>query len=457
MKKVLSLLFILVLTFTLVACGSSDNANSDNQSNGTNTDEKKTEPAKNTDEKKSEPVLIKYPSHRTGNNVGAKFFLAQIERFNQKYEGQYKIEIETIVQSEYINKIKLLYQQDKLPHLIEIGGDRQFTEIVMENGDLLDLKPYFDKLPEITDTFIEDSVKFNTINGQILSLPSAIQRPIGIFYNKEIFKDAGIAEFPTTWDDFFKDIDTLKQSGKVPLALMTGENAWTTILLASAYFASDPEGEKILLKKEMVTDYSADIWVETFAVVQNLLQNYTSTSALGAPYSVAANEFLSGSAAVIANGPWMVGDFTNLDKTTEDFAKKAGATIYPGGIALGSNEGYGQSIPKGTPQEVVDGLIEYFKFLYSPAEINALVVAEGGFAPNVEMPDSYLSEMDPAIMELNKALDAKMQKFVPTFFNIIPTPVTELFAKNLPLLATGSMTPEQFTQALTDEAQKFKE
>jgi raffinose/stachyose/melibiose transport system substrate-binding protein len=466
MLKYLSLVLAFIVVFTLVGCNSNsaapkDEPQNDSQQNATTddggTDQKQEEKQEQPPQQEGE-VLIRFPSYKTGNNVGAKFFLPQLDRFNEKYKGKYRIEVETIVQDEYTNKLKLLYQQGKLPPVIEIGGDKEFAQIVIDNDALLDLKPYIDQAPEIKDILIPESVAYNTSeDGKLLSLPLAFQRLIGLYYNKEQFANAGISEFPKTWDDFFGTLDKLKATGKVPVSLMTGENGWTTMLFASAMLATNPEGEKILNSKELVKDYNTPLWIDTFANVQRMLQDYSSETALGAPYAVAANEFLSGNASIIANGPWMVSDFSDLDKTSEGFDKNVGAAIYPGGVALGSTDGYWYSIPKDTPQEIVDGVIEYFKFIYSPDELNAFLVAEGGFAPNVPMPDSFKQQMNPILVELNDQMDANLEIVSRTIYDVVPQPVADLFSKNLPLLATGGMTPEQFCQAMTDAAQKFQE
>ncbi|WP_274362047.1 ABC transporter substrate-binding protein [Paenibacillus thermotolerans] len=468
MRRLLTFLFVGVFVFTLVGCSGgnagsggkgADSGNGQKDTASADNGKKEAPPAKDSkvEKNKDGAVLIKFPSYKTGNNVGAKFFLPQLDRFNEKYKGKYFIEVETIVQDEYPNKLKLLYQQGKMPPLVEVSGDKEFMQIVLDNGDLLDLKPYIDNAPEIKNVLIDDSVAFNTDkDGKILSLPLAFQRPIGLYYNKEIFANAGLNGFPKTWDEFFSALDKLKATGKVPLSLMTGENAWTTMLFATAMMASDPEGYKILNSKEIVKDFNSKIWIDTFAKVQQMLQKYSSETALGAPYAVAANEFLSENAAIIANGPWMVSDFSDTDKTSEGFNKKVGSAIYPGGIALGSTDGYWYSIPKNTPQEIVDGLIEYFKFIYSPDELNAFLVAEGGFAPKVPMPDEYKQQLDPILAELNGALESDMKQLSRLIYDIVPQSVSDLFAKNLPLLVTNDMTPEQFCQAMTEAAQKFQ-
>ena len=38
-------------------------------------------------------TVITIPHFKSGENVGAIFFLPQVERFNEKYAGQYKVVI----------------------------------------------------------------------------------------------------------------------------------------------------------------------------------------------------------------------------------------------------------------------------------------------------------------------------------------------------------------------------
>lgn len=62
-------------------------------------------------------ISITIPSYKTGENVGAVFFEPQVERFNEKYEGTYHIELENVAEDAFNDQIKQLAQQDALPAL----------------------------------------------------------------------------------------------------------------------------------------------------------------------------------------------------------------------------------------------------------------------------------------------------------------------------------------------------
>ena len=52
-----------------------------------------------------EVIEISFPTYMAGENVGAVFFLPQVERFNKAYEGKYKITIEEVPQAAYAIKL----------------------------------------------------------------------------------------------------------------------------------------------------------------------------------------------------------------------------------------------------------------------------------------------------------------------------------------------------------------
>jgi raffinose/stachyose/melibiose transport system substrate-binding protein len=69
--------------------------------------------------------------------------------------------------------------------------------------------------------------------------------PIGAIYNKQVFKEAGIAETPKTWSEFLADAEKIKAKGKIPIAL-GNQTPWVTQLIPyaiapSTAFKDDPK------------------------------------------------------------------------------------------------------------------------------------------------------------------------------------------------------------------------
>lgn len=403
-------------------------------------------------------VVIKVPHYKAGENVGAKFFLPQVERFNSKYAGQYKIIIEEVPQDNYMAKIKLLQQQGKLPPLVE-RGDRDFLEnVIIKNELFFDLKPWLDSKPELKKMMIEDSIAYNTIGGKIFSTPKIVVRPIGLYYNKKMFASAGI-EKPVSrmsFEEFEAAMEKLKNAGYDPIAFMTSENAWTTSLLFTSIIASEPGGAKMLKEQEVQTDYTSKIWVDSFAKLQRFMQKYSTQNAIGAAYADAANAFLNNKAAVIPNGPWMVGDFSDTSKASEGFDKIVGAEIYPGGSAIAIVKEYDWWIPKGLDPEVRGGALAFLEFINTPEEIEAYMIAEGGNAPKLKVSDDFNSKLNPILVDLNNSVSNDLQNLVPRMTELWPMQLGEQeFGRMLPKLVDGSLTPEEFAAQLSKKAQQF--
>ena len=80
-------------------------------------------------------IELKIPTYLAGENVGATFFLPQVERFNEKYAGKYKVVVEEVVQDSYAEKIKQLAGQNKLAskevqvRISSLTNNRQQNEV----------------------------------------------------------------------------------------------------------------------------------------------------------------------------------------------------------------------------------------------------------------------------------------------------------------------------------------
>lgn len=438
----ISMLLGLSLLLLLTACGQNGGANNQDSSASGN------------------EVVLTIPHFKSGQNVGGKFFLPQVERFNAKYTGQYKINIEEVPDDSYNEKIKLLFSQGELPALVE-GGDKEFIEKLIEQDYIYDLKPWLDTKPELKELMIPDSVSYNTRNDKIVTMPLSVIRPVGLFYNKEIFEKVGITKpiAQMTFEEFDATLDQIKAAGYTPLSLMTGENAWTTMLLASAFMANEPGGADVLKsdRADKVVDYNDPLWIKAFAQTQKWLKEYTTDNAVGAAYADAANNFLNERTAIIANGTWMVSDFEDTTKAPEGFGNKVGTSVYPGGVGIASTAEFSWWIPAGLEQKEIDAALAFLEFVNSPEELEAFMVAEGGTAPNLKTSDDFEAKLNPILAEMNQSVSNDMKLIAQSFADVWPNSIgSKEFGLLLPLLANGTLSPEEFADKLTSKASQFK-
>lgn len=403
-------------------------------------------------------ITITVPHYKTGENVGAVFFLPQVERFNAKYEGKYHIEIEELTQDMYTEKIKQLGQQNKLPVLIEGGETEWLKNVVIPNHMYADLSDVLANNPELKALMIEDHIAAQTQeDGTFFSITYPVVRPMGMYYNGSMLDLGDKTPADMSWDEF------LAALGDNKIALMTGENAWTTMLVFSSLIAAE-EGGADLLRAHTVDklyDYNQPCIINAVAKLQNILQNYASSNTIGAVYADAANAFMSKQAAVIANGSWMVGDFASNDgKWSNGFdGSDVHGAVLPGNVALTNvGEGFGWWIPATATAEEQEAAKAFIAFIMSQEELEAYMLAEGGVAPNMTVSAEYEKSAaeNPLLYEYVNAVNADTI-LCPSFGDCIPSSVSDTeFGTLLPNLASGNMTPEQFCQELSAAAEETR-
>ena len=217
-------------------------------------------------------VEVTIPSFKTGENVGAVFFEPQVERFNEKYAGKYKINLESVPQDSIFNdRIKQLAQQNKLPVLVE-GGDPDWVKnVVIPNGLAYDLTDWIDATPAVKDVLIDDSREYcSNEDGRVMVMPLATVRPIGFFYNSAMWStDADISAM--SMDEFVSAL------GDQKIAFSTAENGWVSALFLTALVAEEDGGVEWLKSgiETKITDFNQPCFINAVAKLQNLLQRNT--------------------------------------------------------------------------------------------------------------------------------------------------------------------------------------
>lgn len=95
-----------------------------------------------------------------------------------------------------------------------------------------------------------------------------------VFWNRELFEQAGISRFPETWEEFWKCCEKLKAAGITPLALHTEGTAWAAMLLATAEVAGSEEGAAFM--KQLYPDtYQNEPGLEIAGTLKKLFQYTT--------------------------------------------------------------------------------------------------------------------------------------------------------------------------------------
>jgi glucose/mannose transport system substrate-binding protein len=183
------------------------------------------------------------------------------------------------------------------------------------------------------------------------SVPVNIHRANVLWYNKKVFSDAGIANPPTTFDEFFKDADILKAKGIAALALGDKDS-----------FAAPHLMETVLLGT-LGADGWKGLWTgatkwddpKVTAALNNFkkMLGYINSDHASLSWDQANSEVISGKAAMTIMGDWANADYVAKKFTDYGWANSPGTN----GIYDALSDTF--ALPKGAPDR--DNAVAWLK------------------------------------------------------------------------------------------------
>lgn len=443
-----------LMVLELTACGNSAGGE------GSTADQPGTEEAaaQGTEASSDEKIVLDVINYHVGTDYAAEYYAYLFEAFQQTEEGKnVEFHFEEIPTTDAFNqKIKLLISSGDLPDIVFNGGNN-ITELAAKSGKVADLTPYFDADPEWEALFDETSLEFNMVDGKIYGVP--VSKEISyIYYNKELFAQAGI-EAPEVayadWNAFFEACDKLKAAGITPVGMDTADSGWLTNLWMSALIGTNGEAGNQWMNSMYPTEFNTPEVVAAAEMVQKMFQEYTTADAVGGKYDPMATHFFNGEVAMFPNGPWMIPDFSETEKAPEGFYDKVGIMLMPGnGMEMVPTPG---DMVGASEEEKIKAAVDFLKFETKPEnQVKALEMT--GLQPvsnGLEIPVTLI-ESDPLMAQVleiqDKAEVTYGQNQAYWYQNTIDT-----FSTELPELAYGNITPEEFCEKLSESAKKNQE
>jgi raffinose/stachyose/melibiose transport system substrate-binding protein len=396
-------------------------------------------------------TTITMPTYRSGEDVGAKFFLPQVERFNKEYEGKYKIVIEESPSNTHTDRIKQLALQDKLPAVFQCSDSKWVEDYLIANKKLYNLKDWIESKPELKKLFVKDSIDFCTkSDGGVYALPLTVLRPTGLYYNSDLIKPQGSLT-SMNWDEFSKFL------GDNKIAYQTAEGGWTVSLILTGIVGSLDGGADVLKAgvQNKITDFNTPLFKEAFTILQKSFLANGWSGAIGAAYPDAANAFYAKQTAILPDGTWIIDKINDPTDWKNEFdGSKVVGDYYPGNVAIANPCVYDWMMPANLPKNEEELALAFFEFINRPEEMEAFILAEGGTAPNLAYSDNFKTQLSSKKLLSDFASNANANtRYVPYFSDTINASLfTGDFSNFLVNLYNGSWTPEKFCEELTKSA-----
>ncbi|GHB23570.1 MULTISPECIES: extracellular solute-binding protein [Streptomyces] len=291
--------------------------------------------------------------------------------------------------------------------------------------------------------FLAQAAASTKYDGKTYAVPQVIDS-MGVFYNKKIFKEAGV-EPPATIADLKAVSKKIKdKTGKTGLYLR-GDDPY--------YFLSFlyGEGGDLVNAKDKAVTVDSPEGVKAFKVVKDLVDSGTAKTDATDGWENMMQSFKNGDVAMMINGPWAVGD-TLTGKEFTDKANLGISTVPAGSAAQGAPQG-GHNLAVYAGSKNLDASYAFVEYMTS-VESQAQTAGELNLLPTRTSVYSKQEAADSEIVQFFKPVveTAVERPWIPEAGSLFAPLGTE-YTKVL----TGQTTPEKGAKATGDSYRKLLE
>ena len=333
-KLIAALLSTTILTSLMSGCGVSTQTQGGSDNKTTETTDA-TEPAKDNnadagsdaadagDGTAEEITWAFWDNLETTEDLISLGYKDVIDRYNEQYKGKYHVNVVTTNLDEYTAKVNAMVAANQTPDVFICNPGPNLTQYVDAGvaADLTDILNNEEK--DWYGTFSDGIFEKITYDGKIMAVPTCFAAAC-VFYNTEIFEEAGVTNPPETLDDLYAACEKIKATGKAPIAC-SASTAWCLSMVAG--YLCDREGgpdnlQNVLDQKGKWTDES---FIKAGKELQKL-SGYFQETAAGDSNDQATACFYNGEAAMLIQGSWAIGQ---INGANPEFEEKCGVFRFP--------------------------------------------------------------------------------------------------------------------------------
>ena len=302
--------------------------------------------------------------HNATADPGKSFWQKVADEYHAAHPN-ISIEVVPIQNEQFTTKIPAALQSSDPPDLYQQWGGGQLADQV-KAGKVMNITSQV--APWIKN--IGGSAAGWQVNGKQYGIPYNLGI-VGFWYNKALFKQAGISSAPATWTALIADIAKLKKANITPIAL-GAKDRWPDAFYWD-YLAVRYCSKSVLQKSALTYNFTDPCWVKAGQAVDQLLGvDPFQRGFLGTPAQQGAGSSAgligNGKAAMELQGHWNPGVMNGLSPSKKGIGKDLAWFPFPAipgakgvqGAALGGGDGFSCSYK--APPECVD----FLKYIVSP-------------------------------------------------------------------------------------------
>jgi raffinose/stachyose/melibiose transport system substrate-binding protein len=321
MKATSTIALSAALVLSMAACGNSNNESKGATESKGNTATKAPD-AEATKTETGKKVTITFQNIYPDPTTPSYKMLHELVDQYEKENPNIHIELDTLNTDQQKVKLKTQAASKEVPDITIVNPAAQMKPFV----DAKLFAPLNDMLDQngLKDTYQSGLLDYYSFDGNVYALPDGNNIEV-VYYNKELFEQAGIKDTPTTFDELLQDVKTLKAKGITPIAI--GEkDSWTGSFLFMNILLRTNGGpgflQDVLDGKKTFEDPA---FIEAVDRFQDLVQaGAFPDGATSIDANAGANIFRTGKAAM-----WVIGSWETGAIDASSVAGKVGAFQFP--------------------------------------------------------------------------------------------------------------------------------
>lgn len=429
MKKSLYLLMVAVIILLLTACAELKNAaDTDTETNDLSINESNAEYKETAEYRdsaidsgvsKKSIITVTFRDDGQGENSTLwKWLQTAYESFDKKDSCELNIAPITASEGDYFAKIALMLQSEKTAPDLVAEDTFQLTADV-EAGYLTSLDHYLESYADWTNGAYYEPLKEGVTGAdkKVYGVPYNTDTR-GLWYNKEIFKMAGLPEVwePKNWNDILFACMAIKKEvpDVIPFwcnsSVATGEatsmQTYEMLLYGTGEGLLDEDAKKWIISSQGGLDsltFLEDIYRNDFGPPLSKVLN-------GQASNISAREYLpQGKLAISLDGSWIAGNYLETGAATwTEYSNVLGFAPMPtqnGGNAgiITMAGGWAWSIPSKSDNK--DITMEFIKHLMEPSIYVDAIVAMGSIGTRTDIVDHEKYSAMPFIQTATEYLE----------------------------------------------------
>lgn len=208
-EKVMAAVMASAMTLSLAVCGGSSNSSAaaDNGSASTSTEA--------TSGASDEPITLTLIDQFVEGEGMSEAFRARLAAYQEAHPNV-TIEEETLNTSDLATKVQTLAAADELPDIFQMKG--QMAKSFVQNGYVMDLSDVLEENSDWAAGFRDGVFSNFEIDGGTYAIPYQVTNTM-VYYNSELFENAGVTEFPKTWSELIDACAKINATGVTAIEL----------------------------------------------------------------------------------------------------------------------------------------------------------------------------------------------------------------------------------------------